>query len=185
MGCNKDASAKKTANFAPAVYIFVTLFFLGFSGASQAQMMDLGDLQKWKYSGQSEDSHRGRACRFTPGPLKRDNLTRRFLQDYTFDFAARGADKAESLVVLQRANIRLISPATCAAATKTCEFEMPVEALAAAEGRATERYLIVLTSKENAPTEVLKAEMYFYGEGTGRKRLYLDCSRLSRDEAQR
>ena len=177
-------SLKETANFARSVYILVTLFVLGVSGACRAQMLDLGELQKWKYSGQSRESHKGHACVFSPGILKRDSITRRFLQDYQFNIAPRGNEKTVSYTALQRANIRLLSPSTCPENTKTCQFEFLVEAVGLAS-EPPEKYLVVLTAKENSPSDLLGVEMFYYGESTGRKRLYVDCSRLARSDSSR
>jgi len=180
---NKFAAPQETTNFARAVYFLVTLLTLGISSASQAQMLDLGDLQKWKFEGISRESHKNHGCQFAPGELKRDPITRRFLQDYKFSISARGDDPAIRFTVLHRANIRLLSPATCPDNTDTCEFEFPVESMNGTTDSATEKYLVVLSSKENAATDVLKAEVYYYGEGTGRRRLYLDCSDLKRSNS--
>jgi len=175
---------QETANFARGVYILATFLVLGFSGVLRAQMLDLGDLQKWKYAGQSRESHKGRACLFSPGILKRDTITRRFLQDYQFNVSPKGNEKAVSYAVLQRANIRLLSPSTCPENTKTCQFEFLVEALGSSS-ESPEKYLVVLTAKENSPTDLIGVEMYYYGESTGQKRLYVDCSELDRSESAR
>jgi hypothetical protein len=177
-------SLQETANFARGVYFLATLIVLGISEAPRAQMLDLGDLQKWKYSGESRESHKGHACLFSPGILKRDAITRRFLQDYQFNIAPKGNQKAVSYTVLQRANIRLLSPSTCPENTKTCQFEFLVEAVGSAS-ESPEKYLVVLTAKESSPTDLLGVEMFYYGESTGQKRLYVDCSELSRSESSR
>jgi hypothetical protein len=177
-------SLQETANFARGVYILVTLFVLGVSGAPRAQMLDLGDLQKWKYSGQSRESHKGHGCIFSPGILKRDSITRRFLQDYQLTISPKGNEKAVSYAVLQRANIRLLSPSTCPENTKTCQFEFLVEAVGTSSD-PPEKYLVVLTGKENSPSDLLGVEMFYYGESTGRKRLYVDCAELGRSESSR
>ncbi|MEO5668108.1 MAG: hypothetical protein ABIR96_08615 [Bdellovibrionota bacterium] len=183
---NNSAGRVGTANFARAVYFLVTFALLGFSTCLKAQMLDLGDLQKWKYDGSSQVSHKNHGCRFAPGPLKRDPITRRFLQDYQFTIQAHGNNPAVSYPVLQRANIRLHSPSDCPDHSGTCEYSFIVESMTpvTASGEP-EKYQLILTSKESAPTELLAARLYFYGEGTGSKRLFVDCEELKRSDTSR
>lgn len=63
-------------------------------------------------------------------------------------------------------------------------LEFLVEAVGLAS-EPPEKYLVVLTAKENSPSDLLGVEMFYYGESTGRKRLYVDCSRLARSDSSR
>lgn len=186
---NKFSSSLGTTNFARTVYFLVTfvlgIWMLGTPNVAQAQSIDLGQLQKWQYKGESRAVYKGQKCEFYPSALKRNDRGQ-FEQDFRFVIKPKKPqDPIISQLMRSTHQLRVKFPSGCDGESKLCLYDLNVIEINndGSVPRRPESYSIEIVSPDQKPYQIKMLSVFFKGGTTGEKRLYWDCESLDQQDA--
>jgi hypothetical protein len=175
---NKKIGSEGTTKYAQGVYFFVTLLLLVttslWSPNSHAQMIDLAELNKWSFEGQSR-VYSKRPCIFKAGDLTRDAFSRS-VQDIELTVLPNRASEEIISKKMRIRNIRMKAPDTCASNTRLCTYEIPLRELDS-ENKESSSYFMELSSPLSDPYLISNIRIYFLDRFNS-QRNYWDCQEL-------